>query len=85
MTLSSTQSCVMMKEGDVYLYAAAGLGIYQYDGTTSTLIEGLTDLNNQCVGATKFYIGEKEFFVYHTGANYTSEFKISVAFLVKRK
>ena len=76
MTLSSTQSCVMMKEGNLYLYTAAGLGVYQYDGTTSTAIAGLTDLNNQCVGATKFYAAGKEFYVYHTGANYTSQISV---------
>lgn len=76
MTLSGTQSCVMMKEGNLYLYTAAGLGIYQYDGTTSTAISGLTDLNNQCVGATKFYAAGKEFYVYHTGANYTSQISV---------
>ncbi len=76
MTLSGTQSCVMMKEGNLYLYTAAGLGVYQYDGTTSTAIAGLTDLNNQCVGATKFYAAGKEFYVYHTGANYTSQISV---------
>ena len=76
MTLGAQQNCMMLKEGDKYYYASASKGIYEYDGTTATLVDGLTDLNNQCLGATKFTLAGKEIFVYHVGSNYTSEFKV---------
>ena len=76
MTMGAAQTCIMLKEGSKLYYASALQGIYEYDGTTATLISGLTNLNNQCVGATKFTLAGKEIFVYHTGSIYTSQFSI---------
>ena len=75
-TAGGSQNTFMCVLDGSYHYAAAGSGIYSYDGTTATLVEGLTDLNNQCVGATHFTLAGKELWVYHVGANYTSEFKV---------
>ena len=76
MTLGGQQNCMMLKDGATYYYASASKGIYTYDGTTATLVSDLTDLNTQCVGATRFMLAGKEIFVYHVGANYTSEIKV---------
>ena len=76
LTLAASQNVVMCVHDGGFHYASAGKGIYSYDGTTATLVEGLTDLNTQCLGATHFTLAGKELWVYHVGANYTSEFKV---------
>ena len=76
MTLGGAANVMMDVHDGIYHYASAGSGIYSFDGTTSTKIEGLTDLNNQCLGATHFTLAGKEIWVYHVGANYSPEFKV---------
>ncbi|MBO5405580.1 MAG: InlB B-repeat-containing protein [Paludibacteraceae bacterium] len=76
LTLAASQNAVMCVHDGGFHYASAGKGIYSYDGTTATKVEGLTDLNTQCLGATHFTLAGKEIWAYHVGGNYTSEFKI---------
>ena len=79
MNLGSYQNTVMCVHNDkfdgTFHYAAAGKGIYVYNETCS-IVEGLTDLNTQCLGATHFTLADKELWAYHVGSNYTSQFKI---------
>ncbi len=75
-TAGGNQNTFMCAHDGTYHYAAAGSGIYSYDGTTATKVEGLTDLNTQCLGATHLTLAGKELWVYHVGGNYTSEFKV---------
>ena len=76
MTLGSAANVMMDVHDGIYHYASAGSGIYSFDGTTATKVEGLTDLNTQCVGATHFTLAGKELWVYHVGTNYSPEFKV---------
>lgn len=76
MTLGASANVMMDVHDGIYHYASAGSGIYSFDGTTATKVEGLTDLNIQCVGATHFTLAGKELWVYHVGTNYSPEFKV---------
>ena len=76
MTLGAAANVMMDVHDGIYHYASAGSGIYSFDGTTATKVEGLTDLNTQCVGATHFTLAGKELWVYHVGTNYSPEFKV---------
>ena len=75
-TAGGSQNTFMCVHNGTYHLAAAGSGIYAYDGTTSTKVEGLTDAQTQCLGTTHFTLAGKEMWVYHVGGNYTSEFKV---------
>ena len=76
MTCGTSANTMMDVHDGIYHFASAGSGIYSFDGTTSTKVEGLTDLNNQCLGATHFTLAGKELWVYHVGTNYSPEFKV---------
>ena len=75
-TAAAQQNAFSCAHDGTFHYVAASQGIYSYDGTTATLVEGLTDLSTQCLGATHFTIAGKEVWAYHVGTNYTSEFKV---------
>ena len=76
MTLGGSQNAIIDVHDGIYHYASAGSGIYSFDGDTATQVEGLTDLNTQCLGATHFTLAGREIWAYHVGGNYTSEFKV---------
>ena len=76
MTLAASQNAIMDVHDGIYHYASAGSGVYSFDGTTATKVDGLTDIQVQCLGTTHFTLAGKEMWVYHVGGNYTSEFKV---------
>ena len=76
MTLGGSQNTIMDVHDGIYHYASAGSGVYSFDGTTATKVDGLTDIQAQCLGTTHFTLAGKEMWVYHVGGNYTSEFKV---------
>lgn len=76
MTLGASQNAMMDVHDGIYHYASAGSGVYSFDGTTATKVDGLTDIQAQCLGTTHFTLAGKEMWVYHVGGNYTSEFKV---------
>ena len=76
MTLAGNQNAIMDVHDGIYHYASAGSGVYSFDGTTATKVDGLTDIQAQCLGTTHFTLAGKEMWVYHVGGNYTSEFKV---------
>ena len=76
MTLGTSQNAMMDVHDGIYHYAAAGHGVYSFDGTTATKVDGLTDIQAQCLGTTHFTLAGKEVWAYHVGGYYTSEFKI---------
>ena len=76
MTLGASQNAIMDVHDGIYHYASAGSGVYSFDGTTATKVDGLTDIQAQCLGTTHFTLAGKEMWVYHVGGNYTSEFKV---------
>ena len=76
MTLGGSQNAIMDVHDGIYHYASAGSGVYSFDGTTATKVDGLTDIQAQCLGTTHFTLAGKEVWAYHVGGNYTSEFKI---------
>ena len=76
MTLAASQNAIMDVHDGIYHYASAGSGVYSFDGTTATKVDGLTDIQAQCLGTTHFTLAGKEMWVYHVGGNYTSEFKV---------
>ena len=75
-TAAAQQNTFMCVHEGTYHYVSTSKGIYSYDGTTATLVEGLTDLSTQCLGATHFTLAGKELWVYHVGTNYSPEFKV---------
>ena len=76
MTLAGNQNTIMDVHDGIYHYASAGSGVYSFDGTTATKVDGLTDIQAQCLGTTHFTLAGKELWAYHVGGNYTSEFKL---------
>ena len=76
MTLAASQNAMMDVHDGIYHYASATSGVYSFDGTTATKVDGLTDIQAQCLGTTHFTLAGKEIWAYHVGGNYTSEFKI---------
>ena len=76
MTLGASQNAMMDVHDGIYHYASAGSGVYSFDGTTATKVDGLTDIQAQCLGTTHFTLAGKELWAYHVGGNYTSEFKV---------
>ena len=76
MTLGGSQNTMMDVHNGIYHYASATSGVYSFDGTTATKVDGLTDIQAQCLGTTHFTLAGKEIWAYHVGGNYTSEFKI---------
>ena len=76
MTLGGNQNAMMDVHDGIYHYASAGSGVYSFDGTTATKVDGLTDIQAQCLGTTHFTLAGKELWAYHVGGNYTSEFKV---------
>ena len=76
MTLAANQNAIMDVHDGIYHYASAGSGVYSFDGTTATKVDGLTDIQAQCLGTTHFTLAGKEMWVYHVGGDYTSEFKV---------
>ena len=75
-TAAAQQNTFMCVHEGTYHYVSTSKGIYSYDGTTATLVEGLTDLSTQCLGATHFTLAGKELWVYHVGTSYSPEFKV---------
>ena len=76
MTLAASQNAMMDVHDGIYHYASATSGVYSFDGTTATKVDGLTDIQAQCLGTTHFTLAGKEIWAYHVGGHYTSEFKI---------
>ena len=76
MTLAGNQNAIMDVHDGIYHYASAGSGVYSFDGTTATKVDGLTDIQAQCLGTTHFTLAGKELWAYHVGENYTAEFKL---------